>query len=786
MHDVDHSARIGRVMMSQRKGNARMKALTAVLVFWALFTSSASAADADAIDVGGRPRIVAHRGASAERPEDTLCAIGRAIEAGAQVVEIDVRASKDGILFLLHDPTLDRTTDGTGPAAERTMAELKKLDAGAWFNEAYRGEPIPTLGQALELCRGKIDVLLDLKEQGETYASAVARDVQAYGDATRTIAGVRSVEQARRFRRLLPRSPQLGFILNPEEIEAFAALNVEAIRLWPRWLTSAAGASIVERVRSSGARLQLNGQTGTPREILPLLRYMPDLLLVDDPAMLKATLEAAKRHTQQFARLSERVKWLSETTVVPWIAKTGAATFLNRDYSMLELPKTLEDQPRLMFAGGEGDCVVLRFAKPTVVFAAFEYNSTGGWSFPERRLPKDFGWRLVKKDGYRGTSNGNLDGKPHFAGVYCRIFKPGEQLDGLPPWWLCLAIVDPETAADVPGFSQAMSGEPSAPPPFLHSQWATRERPLRIPDVRGSEQWSAWQRTMREDFRQRLVFSYDAPATIVQIGRPTERDGFTQQELHVLSDGQRLFRFFKLTPKSAGPSASARPLATIVCFMGHGKVQQILEEPDSYQHACAARFAEQGYLVFAMENVGMEPDRDTHHELDRLLRLDGYGWYSLLFAHQQMLLDHVFADPMVDGTKVGVTGVSTGGLLTLSAIAMDPRVAAASVQGIFGSMRVSFIRDRNRHCPCGAIPGLLPDFDLPEMALLAAPRPLHISNAVQDGFGPDEARRCIERITPHYRKAGGQAPRFSMPPGRHEYAFDPALKFFEDTIGKPE
>jgi poly(3-hydroxybutyrate) depolymerase len=186
-----------------------------------------------------------------------------------------------------------------------------------------------------------------------------------------------------------------------------------------------------------------------------------------------------------------------------------------------------------------------------------------------------------------------------------------------------------------------------------------------------------------------------------------------------------------------------------------------------------------------MENIGMGPSRDTHHELDRLLRLDGYGWYSLLFAHQQMLLNHVFADAMVDSAKVGVTGVSAGGLLALTAIAMDPRVTAASVQGIFGSMRVSFIRDRNRHCPCGAIPGLLPDFDLPELALLATPRPLHISNATQDGFGPEEAKRQIERITPHYRRAGGKEPLFSSPPGRHEYAFDPALEFFEDSLGKP-
>ena len=75
-------------------------------------------------------QIVAHRGASAERPECTLAALQRAIEVGATAVEVDVRTSRDGKLFLLHDTTLDRTTNGKGRASERTLADLKKLDAG--------------------------------------------------------------------------------------------------------------------------------------------------------------------------------------------------------------------------------------------------------------------------------------------------------------------------------------------------------------------------------------------------------------------------------------------------------------------------------------------------------------------------------------------------------------------------------------------------------------------------------------------------------------------------------
>ena len=731
-----------------------------------------------------RPRIVAHRGAMTERPEDTLAALRRAADVGADVAEIDVRTSKDGVLFLLHDATLDRTTDSTGVATERTIEALKKLDAGSSFDAAYRGERIPTLAEALKACRNRIDLLLDLKESGEAYARRVAHDVKAYGDPARVIIGVRSVEQAKQFRTLLPDARQLGFIGSPKEIEDYVEAGVETVRLWSRWIDGEDGDSIIARVRKAGVRLHINAAKGTPQEILPLLRYRPDALLVDDAAALKQTLDNVERYRRTVSPLEQLIDVDADVGAVGWVADVGAVTFLNRDYRMLALPEALRGKPRIMFAGGEGDRVALRFRKPVVVFTAFEYNASGAWSFPEGFPPGDFGWKLVRRNGYRGTSNATADGKPHYAHVYCRKFAAGESLGAMPPWWVCLAIVEPEEARLLPMVSGELSGASPEAGPFLYSRWATHPRALRVPEFRDSKQWSAWQASTREAFRRRLVFPYDEPIRIVEVDQPSTEaasDRFARQEFHVRSGDRRLFRFFKLTPRIE-PSRRAKRMPAIVCFMGHGKVRQILEDRASYQHACAARFAEHGYLVYAMENVGMEPDRDRHHDLDRILRLDGYGWYSLLFAHQHILLDHVFADPAVDVKRVGVTGVSTGGLLALSAIAIDPRVASASVQGIFGSMRVSFIRDRNRHCSCGAIPGLLPQFDLPELALLAAPRPLHISNASHDGFRPAEARRCIELIAPLYRKAGGARPLFTSPPGNHEFAFEPALKFFDGTL----
>ncbi len=234
-------------------------------------------------------QLVAHRGSSIDRPECTLAAITRAIESGATAVEVDVRTSKDRQLVILHDATLDRTTNGSGNVNERTLAEIKQLDAGSWFDAKYKDQRVPTLKEVLTVCHGRIDVLLDLKEKGDAYDRAVAAEVKAAGQPRRVIIGARSVEQAGRFRKLLPRARQLGLIPNTESIEAFAEAGVETIRLWPRWLTDK---TLVPRVRKAGAKLHLNGGVGDAKEILPLLEQRPDSLSSDDPGRLRKTLDA--------------------------------------------------------------------------------------------------------------------------------------------------------------------------------------------------------------------------------------------------------------------------------------------------------------------------------------------------------------------------------------------------------------------------------------------------------------------------------------------------------------
>lgn len=238
-------------------------------------------------------QIIAHRGASAERPECTLAAIRRAIEVGATAVEVDVRTSRDGELFILHDATLDRTTDGKGLASALTISELQQLDAGSWFDVRYRNERIPSLAQAAAECCEKIDLLLDLKEQGDDYDRKVVEIIRKHGDPENTIVGVRSVAQAERFRRLLPKAKQLALIPSVESIEDFAKAGVDTIRLWPRWLEGRD--EPVKRVRETGKRLHLNGTMGEFEETRRLLTFGPDSISTDHPARLKHTLKKIAR-----------------------------------------------------------------------------------------------------------------------------------------------------------------------------------------------------------------------------------------------------------------------------------------------------------------------------------------------------------------------------------------------------------------------------------------------------------------------------------------------------------
>ena len=109
--------------------------------------------------------IMAHRGSRINRPENTLAAFEEAVRVGADGIELDVHLSQDGQVVVLHDETLDRTTDGSGFVHEWTLADLQQLDAGSWFDPAFSGQRIPSLAEVLDLLealgfRGRLNIKL--------------------------------------------------------------------------------------------------------------------------------------------------------------------------------------------------------------------------------------------------------------------------------------------------------------------------------------------------------------------------------------------------------------------------------------------------------------------------------------------------------------------------------------------------------------------------------------------------------------------------------------------------
>lgn len=125
---------------------------------------------------GKRPVVIGHRGAAAVAPENTLAAVRAGRESGASHLEVDVQRSRDGVLVLLHDRSVDRTSNGRGEIDQFTLEQLRQLDAGSWFAPPFDGEAIPTLEQTLQLLDGWQGTLVVEAKHPEAHPN-LARDL---------------------------------------------------------------------------------------------------------------------------------------------------------------------------------------------------------------------------------------------------------------------------------------------------------------------------------------------------------------------------------------------------------------------------------------------------------------------------------------------------------------------------------------------------------------------------------------------------------------------------------
>jgi glycerophosphoryl diester phosphodiesterase len=124
------------------------------------------------------PAIIGHRGAAGSAPENTLASFRRAAMLHCRWVEFDVRLTADGHPIVFHDDTLERTTTGHGPVAAHRLDEIRRLDAGLWFGKPHRGEPVPTLTEALSLLlelglQANIEIKAEAGREAETARAAL-------------------------------------------------------------------------------------------------------------------------------------------------------------------------------------------------------------------------------------------------------------------------------------------------------------------------------------------------------------------------------------------------------------------------------------------------------------------------------------------------------------------------------------------------------------------------------------------------------------------------------------
>jgi len=159
-----------------------------------------------------RPLVIAHRGASRLAPENTLPAFRLAADVGADAVELDARLSADGAVVVVHDLTLDRTTNGTGTVTATSLTELKSLDAGAKFGARFAGERIPILDEVFEAIGRRVLINVELKDYESVFdrrlAEAVVRIVRHHGLERRVLLSTFNPFGLRAVRRLAPDVPR--------------------------------------------------------------------------------------------------------------------------------------------------------------------------------------------------------------------------------------------------------------------------------------------------------------------------------------------------------------------------------------------------------------------------------------------------------------------------------------------------------------------------------------------------------------------------------------------------
>jgi len=238
-----------------------------------------------------RCAILAHRGDTEHAPENTMAAFTRALDADYDL-ELDIDISKDGHLVIIHDNTVDRTTNGHGLVSDLTLEELRMLDAGSWRGLEFQGEHIPTFQELLDLVKGSVLLAINFKREGSE--ELIAEALQGYSDVQNTFVFDISAEAARRLKSVNPYVPVAARASKRAEEDFFKVARQRFPEVEVIWADEHCGGSfitdeIVEICHRAGKSIYAT-IVNDPARMETLVKMGIDGICTDRPSELRKIL----------------------------------------------------------------------------------------------------------------------------------------------------------------------------------------------------------------------------------------------------------------------------------------------------------------------------------------------------------------------------------------------------------------------------------------------------------------------------------------------------------------
>ena len=271
------------------KSNKVAKTIAAVLILLSQLAFVACSKEESKVETKTKKIIVTgHRGASGHAPENTLSAMRIAIEMGADFSELDVQETADGEIILLHDATLTKTCGIEKNIWEVNYADLKGLDAGSWFSEEFKNEPIPTLKEVIDLVKGKMKLNIEMKanKHEKMLAERTLKVVTDNNFLDQVIFTSFKFDEIRKIREL-NKEAKVGYIFGrmPEDVDVFSedvdllSVNIKTV-----------DAAFMKKAKTAGMEVAV-WTVNKPEDMKRMIDLGVDDIITNYPDVLRKVLD---------------------------------------------------------------------------------------------------------------------------------------------------------------------------------------------------------------------------------------------------------------------------------------------------------------------------------------------------------------------------------------------------------------------------------------------------------------------------------------------------------------